>query len=557
MLWGVFLPEDESMRLMGVLFDFDGTLTEPGSLDFGAIRQAIGCPAGFPILEFIRSMPEPEARRAAMETLDRFEIAAAAESRPNAGAENLLCFIRSHGLGVGIISRNSLASIERALTNFPNTRPGDFDVILSRDDPVPPKPSPDGIREAAARMGVEPECLLVVGDYLYDIAAGHLAGARTVFLTNRGSLVCRDPEPDFTVDSLEQLCEIIGLFLPLPMGKLPNRMLGRFLGEHVGTDPAVLLGPRVGEDVAAVRLAGEDVLVLKSDPVTFVTDSVGDYAVIVNANDIAAVGARPRWLLSTLLLPEGSTAVEVRKVMRDLSRMAGRCGMTVCGGHTEITDAVTRPVVICQAAGTVSRDRLVDKRSMTAGDRILVTKGIAVEGSAIIAREFPGELERLGVPLAVVERCRRFLTDPGISVLEEAGISAESEGVTAMHDVTEGGIATALEELSAAGGRRIRIDVGAIPILEETKIVCRALGLGPLGLIASGSLLIACNAAACGTLMARLGAAGIRVTEIGEVLDRGEGVEAVCGAWPSYAVDELTRLYARKPHGLPEGRKSS
>ena len=296
------------------------------------------------------------------------------------GAEDLVRFLRDRGLKTGIISRNSLQSIEIALGNFATLRPGHFDLIFTRDDPYPPKPSPDGIRAAALRMGVPADQVLVIGDYLFDIEAGYQAGARTAFLTNRGTLVCRDPQPDFTIDRLEEVKDIVAVHSPLHHGKLPNHLLRGFLKEFPLPDPPFLLGPGVGEDVAAIGLEGEEVLVLKSDPVTFVADSIGHYAVTVNANDIATCGARPRWLLSTLLFPPGSTAFQVQQVMRDLGRVAGRHAMVVCGGHTEITDAVSRPVVVCQVAGTVARRRLIDKRKMAAGDRILMTKADRARG---------------------------------------------------------------------------------------------------------------------------------------------------------------------------------
>ena len=532
--------------IKAVLFDFDGTLTEPGALDFAAVREAVGCGPSQPILEFIEGIPDEEKRQAALQTLDRLEIEAAARSRPNAGSERLVKFLRHNGLKVGIVSRNSLRSIEIALANFGSLRAADFDVVLTRDDPIPPKPSPAGIRDAAERMGVPVGQVLVVGDYVYDIEAGCRAGARTAFLTNRGRLACGAPPPDFTVGGLEDIEEIVGLCLPLRQGKLPNRMLRRFLSElSVVGDPSVILGPRVGEDVAAVLLEGEEVLVLKSDPITFATDSMGRYAVIVNANDVATCGARPRWLLSSLLFPPGSTAMDIQEVMRDLAAVAAGIGATVCGGHTEITDAVTRPVAVCQVAGTVSRSRLIDKRRMGPGDQVMVTKGVALEGCSIIAREFAAELDKRGVPPSVAARCRGFLDDPGISILEEARISAESAGVSAMHDVTEGGIATAIEELSAAGGHRIRVDVDAIPVLPETGLICRSLGIDPLGLIASGSLLIACRPDASQDLMRRLRDGCIPVASIGEVLGPGEGVEAIGGGrWRSFEVDEITRLYS-------------
>ena len=538
---------DRPICIKAVLFDFDGTLTEPGTLDFAAVRDAIGCRPDQAVLEFIQGLQDESACRNAMEILDRFEIEAAARSRPNAGAEDLVRSLRNRGMKMGIISRNSLQSIEIALKNFATLRPEHFDLILTRDDPYPPKPSPDGIRAAALRMGVPGDQVLVIGDYLFDIEAGYQAGARTVFLTNRGALVCPHPRPDFTIDRLDEVKDIIAAHSPLHAGKLPNHLLRSFLKELPLPDPPFLLGPGVGEDVAAIGLEGEEVLVLKSDPVTFVADSIGHYAVTVNANDIATCGAKPRWLLSTLLFPPGSTASQVQQVMRDLGRVAGRHGMVVCGGHTEITDAVNRPVVICQVAGTVTRRRLIDKRKMGAGDRILMTKAVALEGSAIIAREFAAELYRVGVPPEVTERCRDFLIDPGISVVEEAGIAAEFEGVTGMHDVTEGGVATALEEIGAAGGRRIAIDPSAIPILKETRVICSALCLDPLGLIASGSLLITCSPQTSESLSSRIRQAGIDVTEIGEVLGRGEGVDTKSEGrpWVFFAADEITRLFTR------------
>ncbi len=536
---------DRSICIRAVLFDFDGTLTEPGTLDFAVVRNAIGCPPNQAVLEFIGGLQDESACRNAMEILDRFEVEAAARSRPNDGAEDLVRFLRERGLRTGIISRNSPQSIEIALRNFATLRPVNFDLILTRDDPYPPKPSPEGIRAAAVRMGVAANQVLVVGDYLFDIEAGYRAGARTAFLTNRGALACRDPRPDFTIDRLDELRDIVDLHSPLHAGKLPNHLLRGFLRELPLPDTPFLLGPAVGEDVAAIELRGEEVLVLKSDPVTFATDSVGHYAVTVNANDIATCGAKPRWLLSSLLFPPGSTAHQVQEVMRDLGRLAARHGIVVCGGHTEVTDAVTRPVVICQVAGTVARHRLIDKRKMAAGDHILMTKAIALEGSAIIGREFAAELERLGVPPDVADRCREFLISPGISVVEEAGIAAGFDGVTGMHDVTEGGVATALEEISAAGGHRIAVDTSIIPILDETRVICGALGLDPLGLIASGSLLITCSPQTSDALSYRLRQAGIGVARIGEVLGPGEGIETKGEGrpWVSFAADEITRLF--------------
>jgi hydrogenase maturation factor len=273
---------------------------------------------------------------------------------------------------------------------------------------------------------------------------------------------------------------------------------------------------------------------------------------VVNINDIATSGAIPRWLLTSLLFPIGTTALQVKQVMKELKEAAQQQDLILCGGHTEITDAVNRPVVVTQAVGTVGSGGLIEKKNMREGDRILLTKGIAVEGTCIIAREFPGLLSDLGLSEAEVEKCRNLLDRPGISILGEAQIAAGSGAVTAMHDITEGGLATALMELSIAGKRRLRVFSDRIPILEETKKVCGLLKLDPLGLIGSGSLLICCAPESAGGLIQSIREAGIEAKDIGEVLKDGLGIEAFDKedgqgiSWPHFEVDEIARLFQER-----------
>jgi len=215
----------ESARLIrAVLFDFDGTLTQPGSLDFNVVRETLGCPKGRPVLEFIGEMPEAK-RIEALRILDDFETDAARRSRPNAGAEDAIEFLRALGLKIGIISRNSRSSIQTALENFERIRPSDFSVIFSRDDPFPPKPSPDSILAAAGILGVPPAHVLVVGDFVFDIEAGRNAGALTAYLTNQASSSPCPLPSDFTLMRLGDLREIVACHAPLAAGKLPNELL--------------------------------------------------------------------------------------------------------------------------------------------------------------------------------------------------------------------------------------------------------------------------------------------------------------------------------------------
>jgi HAD superfamily hydrolase (TIGR01509 family) len=540
-------------RLRAVIFDFDGTLTHPGALDFPAIKREIGCPPDQYILEWILALPPGDERDAAERTLERFELEAADASAPNVGAEELVRRLREAGLAVGVLTRNGRSAVDRALARFTALTADDFDVIVTRDDgDVAPKPAPDGVLHAAAAMGEPPEQTLVVGDFLLDMQAGRAAGAVTAHLLNHGLPGFeQEAQPDaadcdFVVGRLAELEDVVRLGLPLPLGKLPNDLLAAFLGGLAGADPALVVPPAVGEDVAAIDLGGAELLVAHGDPITLGGADVGAAAVLVNVNDIAAAGAEPRWLLATVLLPAGTTASEAQALLRGLAEAAGRAGVTLAGGHTEITAAVTRPVVSLTALGTVGRAELKDKRSARTGDRVLLTKALALEGTALLAEELGDRLLALGMSADELTASRAL--QERTSVLPEARVAREVAGVRAMHDVTEGGLATALRELAAATGRGVRVHRDRVPVATETTRVCALLGADPLGLIASGSLLICCDPAEAGALAGALDAAGIPAAEIGELTEEGAGVVALerdlPAPWPEFATDEAARLLA-------------
>jgi hydrogenase expression/formation protein HypE len=532
-------------EIKAVFFDFDGTLTSPGALDFPKIKLAIGCPADSPILEFIDSLASESEKNTARHTLDTFEMAAAALSRPGSGCERLLKALKDRQLKIGIISRNSPQSIAKAFENFVEIGMDAFDVIISRDSPAAIKPAPDGILLAAQELGLPPHRVIMVGDYVFDLRAGRAAGTHTVLIDTGGHRAAWDGEYDFAIDTLDELPAIIDLGAPLPTGKLPNSVLEEFIDSVQFADPSILIGPGVGEDTAALDISGQEVLVLKSDPITFVANDIGTYAVIVNANDIATSGAAPRWMLTTLLFPPGATALQIRRTMLEIRNVCADLGISLCGGHTEITDAVTRPVVTGLMAGLVTRSDLLDKDNLRPGDRILLTKQVAVEGTAILAAEFRKQLTDRGISQETLLACEGYLAM--LSILPEARLAAGHPGTVAMHDVTEGGLATALFELSCVAGYRLKIEMNKIPVFEHTRELCQALGLNPLGLIGSGSLLIACRPEHQASISRRIKNAAIEVTCIGEVAAKGRGIEARengCKAkWPDFAVDELARLF--------------
>ncbi len=330
--------------------------------------------------------------------------------------------------------------------------------------------------------------------------------------------------------------------MPLLPGKLPVDLLQRLLRLHGAPDRRVVLGPAFGHDAAVIDL-GPQYLILKSDPVTFTADEVGWYAVNVNANDVAVMGARPAWFQATIIVPPGTTAPAVRRIIRDIDGAARSLGIAVTGGHTEVSPAVRQPIVAGDMQGTVARAALVTAAGARLGDLIVMTKSAGLEGTAILARTYP-DAARIVLRPGAHRHALRFHPQPGISVVREALLAARA-GATAMHDPTEGGVVAALFELASAARKALVVDLDHIPIHPYTAQLCNHFGLRPLGLIGSGALLLTIAPADADRLLRGLRRRRIAATVVGTV-GRGSGVTArragkrVRFTWSPR--DELTRL---------------
>jgi hydrogenase maturation factor len=333
----------------------------------------------------------------------------------------------------------------------------------------------------------------------------------------------------------------------LKPGKLPPELLQRLLRSFPATDPRVIMGPAVGEDAAVIDM-GERYLIAKSDPVTFATDAIGYYAVVVNANDIATRGGRPKWFLATLLLPEHKTSEAlVESIFAQIAAACQAFGIAIVGGHTEVTWGLDRPILSGHMLGEVDPAALVTSAGAQVGDVLLLTKGICIEGAAIIAREREQELRQRGVPEPLIERAKNFLFEPGISVVHDAEIAIGAGRVHAMHDPTEGGLAMAVHELATAAQVGIVIDRRQIPVLAEASVLCGAYGLDPLGTIASGALLIAAPDGDAERIRQALQGNDIACAAIGHIVPPSEGVVCDDGRTlqplPRFMSDEITRLF--------------
>jgi hydrogenase expression/formation protein HypE len=276
---------------------------------------------------------------------------------------------------------------------------------------------------------------------------------------------------------------------PLGTGKLPPELLrGLVLGRLGARRTETIVGATLGVDAAAVAIDADWACVLTTDPITTATSGAGRLAVHVVCNDLAAMGAEPLGLLATLLFPAGVTPATIEALSVEIDATARELNVEVLGGHTEVAPGLTAPLVVMSGVGTARRDRLLTAAGARPGDAVVLTKAAGLEGSHILANDLANRLGHL--PPEVLEEARGYAAE--LSVVPEARLAVEF-GATAMHDPTEGGVVGAAWEMAEASGCGFRIHVDRIVVRDATRLICDALGVDPLRLIASGALLVACH----------------------------------------------------------------
>ena len=296
-------------------------------------------------------------------------------------------------------------------------------------------------------------------------------------------------------------------------GKISESVLKRsVLRQLHNRRDEVLLGAGVGEDCAALTLEADEVFVMSTDPITGTGKEMGSLAVITTANDLASSGAEPVGVMLTILLPEESEEALLKEIMRDAEATCEKFHMQILGGHTEVSAAVNRPVISVSGVGKVKKDAMIKTGGARPGMDIVVSKWIGIEGTVILAKE--RERELLGrYATTFIDRSKDL--DAYISVLSEAAVAARS-GVSAMHDITEGGIFGALWEMAEASGVGLEIDLKKIPVRQETIEICEFFGLNPYELISGGSMLMAAEDG--NQLVHELEKAGIPAAVIGKAM---------------------------------------
>ena len=337
--------------------------------------------------------------------------------------------------------------------------------------------------------------------------------------------------------------------MTLKTGKLDIGDLEKLLKKYVTSDPQVVMGPRIGEDAAVIDPGKEtgNYWVVTSDPITLTTEEIGYYGVVVNLNDIATRGAVPRWFSATLLFPERSDSSLVRRVFTQVHRACRRFGISIVGGHTEVTPAIDRMILSGHMIGEVRKDRLVTTAGARIGDLLLLSKGICIEGTSIIAREKEAELKARGFSTSFIQKAKRFVFIPGIEVFGPARVACNAVSVHSIHDPTEGGLINGIIEMAFASGKEIEVDLERVPIHKESQVLCREYGLNPLGVVSSGALLLTLSPSEFPALQKAFNQASVPFQVIGKVKKGRARVVAIDGKrgreLKPFSRDEILKIY--------------
>lgn len=300
----------------------------------------------------------------------------------------------------------------------------------------------------------------------------------------------------------------------MKIGKIPENVLERSVFKQLHTKrPEVLLGAGIGEDCAAVKLAEDEIFILSTDPITGTAKDIGRLAIQITVNDLASSGAEPVGVLLTILLPPEAKESHLKQIMGQMEEACAAAKVQIMGGHTEVTAVVNQPVVTVCGVGKVKEGRLVLTSGARPGMDIVVTKWIGIEGTSIIAKEKEEEL-KTRFSASFIDKAKNL--DAYLSVLPDATV-AVSTGVSAMHDITEGGVFGALWEMAEASGIGLDIDVKKIPIRQETVEICEFYGINPYRLISSGSMLMASEDG--NKLVRELEKSGINAVVIGKATE--------------------------------------
>ena len=329
-------------------------------------------------------------------------------------------------------------------------------------------------------------------------------------------------------------------------GKIPGKLLDNLLNKINISDPRVEVGAEIGEDAALLDL-GDKYLAITTDPITFATDLLGWYLVNINANDIAVTGAKPKWLTTTLLFPTHTKSKEISRIFDDIVDACKKIDVTIIGGHTEITDSISKPIAIGTMLGEVKKEEAVLTSGAKPGDTIILTKGIGIEGTSILCRDLDRVLIDNGVSNITINAGKNYLFEPGISVIKDVSTILNTAKVHSMHDLTEGGISTGIIEMATASKVGVVINNDDLIITPITLECCKATSINPLGLLSSGALVATLKPSDVDDVIRALSKENILCKNIGYVTEQKSKILLTSNKrtieFPRFHRDELARCF--------------
>ena len=331
----------------------------------------------------------------------------------------------------------------------------------------------------------------------------------------------------------------------LKAGKLDSDLLKKIVFDKITfRRPEVLTRPGIGEDCAVVDFGSYD-CVMSTDPITAAISDIGRLSIHISCNDIASNGIEPLGIMLAVMLPVGTTEEDIEEMMRQAGEVSERLGIEIIGGHTEITPAVNKPVIVSTAIGRAPKSGSQQADQLVPGDYIMITKSAGLEGSGIIACDFEEELKQVLTDEEIAEA--RSLLDH-VSVVTE-GVAAGKIGTHGMHDVTEGGVLGAVWELCQIAGTGAEVWIDEIPVKEVTKKICSHFGIDYLRLISSGCMVIMVPPEKKDAMKAAMDAVGIESSYIGIITEPDKGIimktgDTVAEVAPP-ASDELYKVVGR------------
>jgi len=312
-------------------------------------------------------------------------------------------------------------------------------------------------------------------------------------------------------------------------GKVDHQLVDQFIQSQSGLQrQEVLAGPQFGVDVALIDLHNGQAMAIASDPLSLIPslglEESAWLSVQLLANDIATTGYAPLYGQFVLNLPAHFSKEDYKKYWNHIHRYCEQIGIAITGGHTGFVEGQNSTI---SGGGTfitiAPKDKVLLSKYAKAGDSILVTKSCGISSAAILAMSFPQMVKNKTGQFIYEQACASFYHTSSLS--EALTIRESDQGVTAMHDVTEGGVLGAIYELASASGNGAFIHYDALPVHDIQAQVCKLFSLDPRSCIGAGSMIITCTPTAVKSIIDRLTAKNIACTEVGMLVPKIQGIK--------------------------------